>query len=103
MKCLTSTGVQGTVYVCAQTFLPCPLGEMARPTMGLGLANRAHRSIHPMNYLMRLFYFCIFQKKNLQKYIFGFRFYSFVPPALPSGRGAAGGLPSGREAVGTYM
>ena len=33
----------------------------------------------------RLFYFCIFQKKVLQKYIFGFRFYSSIP--LPPGRG----------------
>ena len=37
----------------------------------------------------RLFCFCIFQKKFLQKYIFGFRFYSSIP--LPPGRGAAGG------------
>ena len=35
----------------------------------------------------RLFYFCIFQKK-LQKYIFGFRFYSSIP--LPPGRGRQG-------------
>ena len=47
------------------------------------------------------FFFFVFFKKNLQKYIFGFRFYSSIP--LPSGRGAAGGLPPGREAVGTYM
>ena len=46
------------------------------------------------------FLFFIFQKK-LQKYIFGFMFYSSIP--LPPGRGAAGGLPPGRWAVGTYM
>ena len=50
---------------------------------------------------LRLFYFCIFQKKNLQKYIFGFRFYSSIP--LPSGREAAGGLPLGRGAAGSLQ
>ena len=35
----------------------------------------------------RLFYFCIFQKK-LQKYIFGFRFYSSIP--LPTARQVGG-------------
>ena len=49
----------------------------------------------------RLFYFYIFFLKKLQKYIFGFRFYSSIP--LPSGRGAAGGLPPDRWAAGTYM
>jgi len=47
------------------------------------------------------FLFLHFSKKKLQKYIFGFRFYSSIP--LPPGRGAAGGLPPGRWAVGTYM
>ena len=47
------------------------------------------------------FVFAFFKKKNLQKYIFGFKFYSSIP--LPPGRGAAGGLPPGRWAVGTYM
>ena len=39
----------------------------------------------------RLFYFYIFQKYFLLKYIFNFTIYSFIP--LPPGRGAAGGLP----------
>ena len=39
-------------------------------------------------WFQRLLYFYIFQKKNLQKYIFGFRFYSSIP--LPPGRGAVG-------------
>ena len=46
------------------------------------------------------FLFLHFSKKNLQKYIFGFRFYSVIP--LPPSRGAAGGLPPGRWTVGTY-
>ena len=36
----------------------------------------------------RFFIFIFFKNVFLQKYIFGFTFYSFVP--LPSGRGAAG-------------
>ena len=47
------------------------------------------------------FLFLHFSKKILQKYIFDFRFYSSIP--LPPGTGAVGGLPTGREAVGTYM
>ena len=43
---------------------------------------------------LRLFYFYIFRKYFLQKYIFNFTIYSFVP--LPPARGAAGGLPPGR-------
>ena len=42
----------------------------------------------------RLFYFYIFRKHFLQKYIFNFTIYSFIP--LPPARGAAGsrqGLP----------
>ena len=31
-------------------FLPSPQGEIARPTIGLGLASQAHRSVHQMNY-----------------------------------------------------
>jgi len=31
-------------------FLPSPHGEIARPTIGLGLASQAHRSIHQMNW-----------------------------------------------------
>ena len=31
-------------------FLPSPHGEIARPTIGLGLASQAHRSVHQMNY-----------------------------------------------------
>ena len=46
----------------------------------------------------RLFYFYIFRKHFLQKYIFNITIYSFVP--LPPGRGAAGGLPPGRGAAG---
>jgi len=49
----------------------------------------------------RLFYFFIFQKHFLHKYIFNFTIYSFIP--LPPGRGAAGGLPPGIRAVRTYM
>ena len=41
------------------------------------------------------FNFCIFQKKNVQKYIFGFRFYSFVP--LPPGRGPTAQQGGGRD------
>jgi len=63
-------------------------------------AHRPHASSVAVG-RVRLFCFCIFQKKILQKYIFGFRFYSSIP--LPPGRGAAGGLPPGRWAVGTYM
>ena len=36
------------------------------------------------------FFIFAFFKKNLQKYIFSFRFYSSIP--LPPGRGAAGSL-----------
>ena len=49
----------------------------------------------------RLFYFYIFQKKNLQKYILVFKIYSSIP--LPPGRGAAGGLPPPCWAVGTSL
>ena len=48
-----------------------------------------------------VFFIFVFFKKKLQKYIFGFRFYSFIP--LPPGRGAAGGLPQGREAAGSLL
>ena len=48
-----------------------------------------------------VFFIFVFFKKNLQKYIFGFRFYSFIP--LPPDRRAAGGLPPAREVVGTYI
>ena len=51
--------------------------------------------------LLRLFYFCIFLKKILQKYIFGFRFYRSIP--LPPGRGAAGGLPPVCRAGGPLL
>ena len=43
----------------------------------------------------RLFYFCIFQKKNLQKYIFGFRFYSSIP--LPPSRGPTARQVDGKD------
>ena len=94
-----------------------------------------HLSIGPAQarrwMLRRLFHFCIFQKKILQKYILGFRFYSSI--LLPPGRGggrdlyvnknkyflrrgpwrepaaplpphqlAAGGLPPGRGAAGSH-
>ena len=48
---------------------------------------------------LRLFYFYIFGKHFLQKYIFNITIYSFVP--LPPGRGAAGGLPPDRAAAGS--
>ena len=51
--------------------------------------------------LVRLFYFYIFRKYFLQKYILNITIYSFVP--LPPGRGAAGGLPPSSGAAGTYM
>ena len=41
-------------------FLPSPHGEIARPTIGLGLASQAHRSVHQMNYP---------SKKNQMNYI----------------------------------
>ena len=41
--------------------------------------------------LQAFFYFYIFQNSFLQKYIFSFIIYRFIP--LPPGRGAAGGLP----------
>jgi len=41
----------------------------------------------------RFFHFYIFQNRFLQKYIFGFTIYRFVP--LPPGRGAAAPLPGG--------
>ena len=58
-------------------------------------------SLFPRVRWPRLFYFYIFRKYFLQKYIFNITFYSFVP--LPPGRGAAGGLPPSSGAAGTYM
>jgi len=47
------------------------------------------------------FYFYIFQNHFLQKYIFGFIIYRFIP--LPPGCVAAGPLPPSCRAVGTLM
>ena len=47
------------------------------------------------------FYFYIFQNRFLQKYIFSFIIYRFIP--LPPGCGAAGPLPPSCQAVGTLM
>ena len=66
----------------------------AGPTMQQ--ASPARRTAH-----WSVFFIFIFFKKKLQKYIFCFRFYSSIP--LLPGRGAAGGLPPDRRAVGTYM
>jgi len=67
----------------------------------LAAYTEAQHPIHVVRLLRRLFYFYIFRKHFLQKYIFNITFYSFVP--LPPGRGAAGGLPPSSGAVGTYM
>jgi len=50
---------------------------------------------------LRFFYFYIFGKHFLQKYIFNITIYSFVP--LPPLHWAAGGLPPGRGAAGSLM
>ena len=47
-----------------------------------------------------VFFIFVFFKKNTEIY-FWFQVLHFYP--LPPGRGAAGGLPPGQEAVGTYM
>ena len=56
--------------------------EVVRGPVGFVSGKRRHPSV---------FFIFIFFKKKLQKYIFGFRFYSSIP--IPPGRGAAGGLP----------
>ena len=58
----------------------CWASSLAWPLLGLYLVRD----------ILRLFYI-YFLNFFLQKYIFGFRFYSSIP--LPSGRGAAVGLP----------
>ena len=50
-------------------------------------------------WILSFFYFYIFQNRFLQKYIFGFIIYSFVP--LSPGCGAAGPLLPRCRAVGT--
>ena len=52
-------------------------GEKNGDSMSDQFSNRVRR-------IRAFFYFCIFQKKILQKYIFGFRFYSSI--LLPPGK-----------------
>ena len=47
------------------------------------------------------FIFIFFKNVFLQKYIFGFIIYNFIPQ--PPGCGAGGPLPPYSRAVGTYM
>ena len=52
--------------------------------------------------LVAFFYFYIFLKQFLQKYIFGFTIYSFIPLPPPV-CGAGGPLPPPCRVVGTYI
>ena len=62
-----------------------PMGS--RPTTSLA-EQIASSSAQVLPSPKRFFYFYIFKKYFLQKYIFCFTIYSFIP--LPPGRGAAG-------------
>ena len=63
-----------------------------------GLCEKRDRGAKVIDEKARLFYFYIFQKKNLQKYIFDFIFYSSI--ILPPGRRAVGTAQLG--AAGTF-
>ena len=66
------------------------LGQQTEILLGLSSAQPTLAQSRPYNAheYQRLFYFHIFRKHFLQKYIFNIIFYSYVP--LPPGRGAAG-------------
>ena len=51
--------------------------------------------------VVSVFFIFVFFKKKLQKYIFGFRFYSSIP--LPPRSGATRSRPSGSGAAGVYF
>ena len=64
--------------------------------MGLSIHESSIGPDSPDDHLFfAFFYFCIFQKIFLQKYIFGFRFYSSIP--LPPGRGPTARQGGGRD------